>query len=86
VVIVSVLLLYIPTRNQEDSYMPNRLPIKDNLCTNPANHKNHICELVKGEKKDKMEKLMTNPRFICNNCGQKANIEGALCAPGPYHN
>ena len=27
--------------------MPNRLPIQDNLCTNPANHKNHLCELVK---------------------------------------
>lgn len=66
--------------------MPNRLPIKDNLCTNRANHENHICELIKNEQRDKVEKLTVHPRFICNNCGQKANQEGALCAPGPFHN
>ena len=83
---ITIIPLQFPARNQEDSYMPNRLPIKDNLCTNPANHKSHLCELVKHEQRDKIEKLMTNPRFICNNCGQKANKEGALCAPGPHHN
>ncbi|MFW2367819.1 MAG: hypothetical protein ACN4GW_15490 [Desulforhopalus sp.] len=66
--------------------MSNRLPIKDNLCTNPRNHKDHLCELAKNEQTEEINKLQVNPKFICGNCGQKANLEGALCAPGPFHN
>lgn len=58
----------------------------DNLCTNPENHKAHICELKKDGKTDKIVKLEENPRFVCNNCGQKSSQEGSLCAPGPFHN
>ncbi|MGW8194209.1 MAG: hypothetical protein ACWGOX_08090 [Desulforhopalus sp.] len=66
--------------------MSNRLINKDNLCTNPENHTQHLCELAKKAQGDKIEQLKANPRFICGNCGQKANQQGALCAPGPYHN
>lgn len=65
--------------------MSERLVNIDNLCTNPENHESHICELMKNNKKEKIAELTQNPRFVCNNCGQKANQEGALCAPGPYH-
>lgn len=57
----------------------------DNLCTNPDNHKSHLCELKKAGKKDAIAEFRKNPVFVCNNCGEKANTQGALCAPGPFH-
>jgi hypothetical protein len=65
--------------------MTDRLPNVDNLCTNPDNHKLHICELTKAKKKAAIESLQDKPEFICGNCGQKANAAGSLCAPGPFH-
>ncbi len=65
--------------------MTERLVNVDNLCTNPENHKTHICELTKAGKLEEIEMLQKNPRFICNNCGVKSDKEGALCAPGPFH-
>lgn len=66
--------------------MSDRLVNVDNLCKNPENHTSHICELTKAGNEEAIAKLKVNPRFICNNCGNKANAEGALCAPGPFHN
>ena len=43
------------------------------------------CELTKAGKTAEIKKLQLYPRFICGNCGQKANTEGSLCAPGPFH-
>ncbi len=63
--------------------MSSRLPIVDNLCKNPENHKVHICELKLAKKLAQVEKLEKNPAFTCNNCGNLSNAEGALCAPGP---
>lgn len=65
--------------------MSNRLPIVDNLCTNPENHKTHLCELKSLKKEDQVEKLSVNPEYICGNCAGLSNTEGALCAPGPFH-
>jgi hypothetical protein len=65
--------------------MSDRLPNVDNLCTNPANHKLHICELTKAGKISEIDRLQVDPKFVCGNCGRKSNIEGSLCAPGPYH-
>jgi hypothetical protein len=61
----------------------DRLPIVDNLCKNPENHKTHLCELKSAKKLDKVKQLSENPKFICGNCGNSANQQGALCAPGP---
>jgi len=61
----------------------DRLPIVDNLCKNPENHKTHLCELKSAKKMDRVKELSVNPKFICGNCGNSANQEGALCAPGP---
>lgn len=63
--------------------MSDRLPIVDNLCKNPENHKVHLCQLRVAGKLDEIEKLKKNPSHICGNCGKTANSQGALCAPGP---
>ncbi len=63
--------------------MSGRLPIVDNLCTNPENHKTHLCELKSAGKKEEVQGLEENPLFVCGNCGNESNTEGALCAPGP---
>ena len=63
--------------------MSGRLPIVDNLCTNPENHKIHMCELKTAGKTEKVLALEVNPQYVCNNCGNKSNTQGALCAPGP---
>lgn len=63
--------------------MSDRLPIVDNLCRNPENHKQHICELKSAGKNEEVAKLTKSPSHICGNCGNKASEAGALCAPGP---
>ncbi len=65
--------------------MSERLVNIDNLCTNPENHTRHICELKRAGRNDLVADLLVKPTHICNNCGNLANTEGALCAPGPYH-
>ena len=65
--------------------MSDRLPIVDNLCKNPENHKTHLCELKSAKKMDEVNKLSVDPKYVCGNCGNSANREGALCAPGPLH-
>jgi len=63
--------------------MSDRLPIVDNLCTNPENHKAHMCELRLAGKTDELARLQKDVKFVCGNCGNTANEMGALCAPGP---
>lgn len=63
--------------------MGDRLPKVDNICRNPDNHKIHMCELRLAGQTEKIKELQKNPKFICGNCGTTANVEGALCAPGP---
>jgi hypothetical protein len=63
--------------------MKHRLPIQDNLCTNPDNHRHHICQLRVAGRMDEVARLQEQPRFICNNCGAKSSSQGAVCAPGP---
>lgn len=42
-----------------------------------------MCELKAAGKSEEVAALAKGPRFICGNCGNKANEEGGLCAPGP---
>ncbi|MFV0436307.1 MAG: hypothetical protein ACK5PS_02790 [Desulfopila sp.] len=63
--------------------MSERLPNVDNLCTNPANHRMHICELRLAGRKAEIDRLQKNPQFVCGNCGTTASDIGALCLPGP---
>ncbi|MBW6508521.1 MAG: hypothetical protein K0A94_03150 [Desulfuromonadales bacterium] len=64
--------------------MSGRLALVDNLCRNPENHQRHLCELKAAGRYDEIERLVVAPRFICGNCGSKANEAGAVCAPGPW--
>lgn len=73
-----------PGRQAKEQMMSNRLPIVDNLCTNPENHRQHMCELKAAQKTAEVEQLQQDPRFICGNCAALANRAGALCAPGPW--
>ena len=63
--------------------MSNRLPKVDNLCTNPENHKAHLCELRLACRTEELSRLQQDPEFVCGNCGAEANSAGALCNPGP---
>ncbi len=63
--------------------MSERLPKVDNLCTNPDNHKAHMCELRLAGRTKELLKYQQNPKFVCGNCATEANDIGALCAPGP---
>ncbi|WP_136809432.1 hypothetical protein [Desulfosediminicola flagellatus] len=63
--------------------MSDRLPIVDNLCTNPENHKAHMCELRLAGRDKEIEKYSKDPKYVCGNCGTQSNEQGALCAPGP---
>ncbi len=63
--------------------MSERLPKTNNLCTNPANHRNHMCELRLAGKTEELERLGKDPKYVCGNCGTTACEVGALCAPGP---
>lgn len=63
--------------------MSERLPKVDNLCTNPDNHKAHMCELRLAGRTAELKKYQENPTHICGNCATTANDMGALCAPGP---
>lgn len=63
--------------------MSGRLPIVDNLCRNPENHKQHLCELKAAGKREAIDKFQKDPIFICGNCGAVSNTAGSLCAPGP---
>lgn len=63
--------------------MSDRLPNIDNLCKNLENHKIHMCQLKLAGRMEEVESLQKNPSFICGNCGNPSNAEGALCAPGP---
>lgn len=63
--------------------MSGRLPIVDNLCRNPENHRYHLCELKAAGRDALVATFEKNPLYVCGNCGSKANTAGALCAPGP---
>ena len=63
--------------------MNPRLPIVDNLCRNPENHRHHLCELKAAGRDAIAATFEKYPSYICGNCGSKANTAGALCAPGP---
>lgn len=63
--------------------MSERLPIVDNLCTNQAKHSSHMCELRLAGREERIKELESEPKYVCGNCGARANDMDALCAPGP---
>lgn len=63
--------------------MSGRLPIVDNLCRNPENHRHHLCELRAAGRDAMVATYEISPTHVCGNCGARSNTAGALCAPGP---
>lgn len=48
-----------------------------------GDHKGHLCVLVSAKKFDKIKQLVTEPQFICFNCGRVADSDKNLCNPMP---
>jgi len=47
------------------------------------NHKGHMCVLVSEQNWDEIKRVVTDPEFICFNCGRVANSAKNLCNPMP---
>ncbi|BCR03660.1 hypothetical protein DESUT3_07290 [Desulfuromonas versatilis] len=56
---------------------------KKEECPSPAEHKMHMCALKKNNMTDEMKKRSSNPKFVCGNCGAKANEASHVCKPQP---
>ncbi len=50
-----------------------------------SDHKGHICVLASQEKFDYIKTLVSDPKFICFNCGRVADCEKNLCNPMPLN-
>lgn len=55
--------------------------MSENTCS--GDHKGHLCVLVSNKEFDKIRELVTNPQFICFNCGRVADCSENLCNPMP---
>ncbi len=54
-------------------------------CKSKHNHAGHLCVLFGEGKMDEVKALVTNPQFICFNCGRVANDAQNLCNPMPLN-
>jgi hypothetical protein len=52
-------------------------------CKTQHDHVGHLCVLVSEGKLDEVKELVTNPQFICFNCGRVADDSQNLCNPMP---
>jgi 6-phosphogluconolactonase len=50
-------------------------------CGAKASHKGHLCVLASELKFDQIKELVTNPKFMCFNCGRVADSKKNLCNP-----
>ncbi|MCD6307511.1 MAG: hypothetical protein J7M24_00800 [Candidatus Latescibacteria bacterium] len=48
-----------------------------------GDHKGHLCVLASHDKFKKIKALVTNPQFICFNCGRAADCDKNLYNPMP---
>jgi hypothetical protein len=54
---------------------------KDTTCK--GDHTGHLCVLVSNGKMAEVKQLVTEPKFICFNCGRAVNSEKNVCNPMP---
>ena len=48
-----------------------------------GDHTGHLCVLVSKSKLEEVKELVSEPKFICFNCGRAANSDANLCNPMP---
>jgi len=48
-----------------------------------GDHGGHLCLLMSEGKVEDVKKLVTDPQYICFNCGRVADSETNLCNPMP---
>lgn len=54
-------------------------------CRNADEHvKLHMCSLKGKEMSPEIQKLFSNPKFVCTNCGFRVNKAENVCAPKPF--
>ena len=52
-------------------------------CGSKTGHKGHLCVLASEEKFGEIKELVSNPKFMCFNCGRVADSKRNLCNPMP---
>jgi hypothetical protein len=56
-----------------------------NQCRHPDEHvKLHMCALKGKEMSAEIQKLFSNPRFVCANCGFRVTRAENVCNPKPF--
>ena len=54
-------------------------------CENPEEHVAlHLCSLRGKEISPEVEKLFSDPHFVCANCGIRVNKAENVCNPKPF--
>lgn len=46
-----------------------------------CHRKNHICQIIVDRDLERINKLVKNGQYICNNCGRVAYSQENLCNP-----
>lgn len=49
------------------------------------NHHGHLCVLASQKRWDEIKRAVSDPAFICFNCGRVANSDENLCNPMPLN-
>ena len=48
-------------------------------------HRSHLCALAGNKRIRQIKRLVTNPKFMCGNCGRVADSGHHVCNPEPLH-
>ena len=58
---------------------------RKNNCNHPGEHTElHMCALKGKTIAPELEKLFSNPKFVCANCGIRVNRAENVCNPKPF--
>ncbi len=55
----------------------------DSSCRKPEGHGEHMCLLMEKGKTAEVARRASNPAFVCQNCGARANQKEDVCNPEP---
>jgi len=56
---------------------------ENTTCCDQETHKGHLCLLASEGRFDIVKTLVTDPKFMCFNCGRVADAAQNLCNPMP---